>query len=91
MHPAGLDGFAQLPGLLSAPLGEGAVGHAADLVFNIPDGLSVAGEIKLSLIHIFSLNGVRLNLNLDLGDMDLTGMLEQLQSGSVQPVSYTHL
>ena len=27
---------------------------------------------------------VRLNLNLDLGDMDLTGMLEQLQSGSAQ-------
>ena len=46
VHPAGFDGFAQLPGLLAAPLGEGAVGHAADLVFNVPDGLSVAGEIK---------------------------------------------
>ena len=38
---------AQLPGLLTALLGEGTVGHAADLVFHVPHGLAVAGEIDL--------------------------------------------
>ena len=44
---AGPELFAQLPGLGAAFFGQGAVGHAADLVFHVPHGLAVAGEIDL--------------------------------------------
>ena len=46
--------------------------------------VTVTADVTDFAMDAVSLNGVRLNLNLDLGDMDLTGMLEQLQSGSVQ-------
>ena len=46
--------------------------------------VTVTADVTDFVMEAVSLNGVRLNLNLDLGDMDLTGMLEQLQSGSVQ-------
>ena len=46
--------------------------------------VTVNADVTDFAMDAVSLNGVRLNLNLDLGDMDLTGMLEQLQSGSVQ-------
>ena len=53
------DGFAQLSGLCPAFFGQGAVGHAADLIFNVPDGLAVAGKIdtvhKNSLLFYFTL------------------------------------
>jgi len=46
--------------------------------------VTVTADVTDFAMDAVSLNGVRLNLNLDLGDMDLTGILEQLQSGSVQ-------
>ena len=46
--------------------------------------VTVTADVTDFAMDAVSLNGVRLNLNLDLGNMDLTGMLEQLQSGSVQ-------
>ena len=46
--------------------------------------VTVTADVTDFAMDAVSLNGVRLNLNLDFGDMDLTGMLEQLQSGSVQ-------
>ena len=53
---AGLYLLAQGPGLRPAPLGEGTVGHAADLVFHVPHGLAVAGKIQL--VHGSSLLGL---------------------------------
>ena len=53
---AGLYLLAQGPGLRPAPLGEGTVGHAADLVFHVPHGLAVAGKIQL--VHGSSLLAV---------------------------------
>ena len=46
--------------------------------------MTVTADVTDFAMDAVSLNGVRLNLNLDLRDMDLTGMLEQLQSSSVQ-------
>lgn len=44
--------------------------------------VTVTADVTDFAMEAVSLNGVRLNLNLDLGDMDLTGMLEQLHEGS---------
>ena len=46
--------------------------------------VTVTADVTDFVMDAVSLNGVRLNLNLDLGDVDLTGMLDQLQNGSVQ-------
>ena len=46
--------------------------------------VTVTADVTDFAMNAISLNGVRLNLNLDLGDVDLTGMLDQLQNGSVQ-------
>ena len=46
--------------------------------------VTVTADVTDFAMEAVSLNGVRLNLNLDLGDVDLTGMLDQLQNGSVQ-------
>ena len=46
--------------------------------------VTVNADVTDFVMDAVSLNGVRLNLNLDLGDVDLTGMLDQLQNGSVQ-------
>ena len=46
--------------------------------------VTVTADVTDFTMDAVSLNGVRLNLNLDLGDADLTGMLDQLQNGSVQ-------
>lgn len=46
--------------------------------------VTITADVTDFVMDAVSLNGVRLNLNIDLGDMDLTGMMEQLQDGSVQ-------
>lgn len=46
--------------------------------------VTVTADVTDFAMDAVSLNGVRLNLNLDLGDVDLTGMIAQLQDGSVQ-------
>ena len=46
--------------------------------------VTVTADVTDFTMDAISLNGVRLNLNLDLDGLDLTGMLDQLQSGSVQ-------
>ena len=53
VHTAGLDGFAQLPCLLTPLLGQRAVGHPADLVFNVPHGLAVTGKIEFVHKNLF--------------------------------------
>ena len=45
VDPAVPDMGPQRSGLRPAAGGQRAVGHAADLVFNVPDGLAVAGKI----------------------------------------------
>ncbi len=46
--------------------------------------VTVTADVTDFAMDAISLNGVRLKLNIDLGDADLTGMLDQLQNGSVQ-------
>ena len=46
--------------------------------------VTVTADVTDFAMEAISLNGVRLKLNIDLGDADLTGMLDQLQNGSVQ-------
>ena len=78
-----------MPGTSSAPGATVAnVGSKKQLSYILLPGadsdVTVTADVTDFAMDAVSLNGVRLNLNLDLGDMDLTGMLEQLQSGSVQ-------
>ena len=78
-----------MPGTLNAPGATVAnVGSKKQLSYILLPGadsdVTVTADVTDFAMDAVSLNGVRLNLNLDLGDMDLTGMLEQLQSGSVQ-------
>lgn len=46
--------------------------------------VTVTADVTDFAMDAVSLNGVRLNLNLDLGDVDLTGMIAQLQDGIAQ-------
>ena len=46
--------------------------------------VTVTADVTDFAMSAISLNGVRLNLGIDLGDLDLTEMLDQLQTGSVQ-------
>ena len=46
--------------------------------------VTVTADVTDFAMSAISLNGVRLNLGIDLGDADLTAMLDQLQNGSVQ-------
>ena len=46
--------------------------------------VTVTADVTDFAMSAISLNGVRLNLGIDLGDLDLTEMLDQLQNGSVQ-------
>ena len=46
--------------------------------------VTVTADVTDFVMDAVSLNGVRLNLNIDLGDMDIKGMLEQLQDGSIR-------
>ena len=46
--------------------------------------VTVTADVTDFAMDAISLNGVRLNLNIDLGDTDITGMMTQLQDGSVQ-------
>ncbi len=46
--------------------------------------VTVTADVTDFVMDAVSLNGVRLNLNIDLGDIDIQGMLDQLQNGSVQ-------
>lgn len=46
--------------------------------------VTVTADVTDFVMDAVSLNGVRLNLNIDLGDIDIQGMMDQLQSGSVQ-------
>lgn len=46
--------------------------------------VTVTADVTDFAMSAISLNGVRLNLGIDLGDVDLTAMLDQLQNGSVQ-------
>ena len=78
-----------MPGTSNAPGATVAnVGSKKQLSYILLPGadsdVTVTADVTDFAMDAVSLNGVRLNLNLDLGDMDLTGMLEQLQSGSVQ-------
>ena len=54
VHSAVPDMGPQCGGLFPAAGGQRAVGHAADLVFNVPDGLAVAGKIQA--VHKRSFN-----------------------------------
>ena len=46
--------------------------------------VTVTADVTDFAMNAISLNGVKLRLNLDLDGADLTGMLDRLQSGSVQ-------
>ena len=46
--------------------------------------MTVTADVTDFAMNAISLNGVKLRLNLDLDGADLTGMLDRLQSGSVQ-------
>ena len=46
--------------------------------------VTITADVTDFAMDAISLNGVRLNLNLDLDGEDLTGMMDQLQDGSVQ-------
>ena len=46
--------------------------------------VTITADVTDFAMDAISLNGVRLNLNLDLDGEDLTGMMDQLQGGSVQ-------
>ncbi len=46
--------------------------------------VTVTADVTDFVMDAVSLNGVRLNLNIDLGDIDIQGMMDQLQNGSVQ-------
>jgi len=46
--------------------------------------VTITADVTDFAMDAISLNGVRLNLNIDLGDTDIQGMLDQLQDGSVQ-------
>lgn len=46
--------------------------------------VTVTADVTDFAMNAISLNGVKLRLNLDLNGADLTGMLDRLQSGSVQ-------
>ena len=69
---AGLDGAA-----VARRVGECALpGSDSDV--------TVTADVTDFAMNAISLNGVKLRLNLDLDGADLTGMLDRLQSGSVQ-------
>ena len=46
--------------------------------------MTVTADVTDFAMNAISLNGVKLRLNLDLDGADLIGMLDRLQSGSVQ-------
>lgn len=53
--------------------------------------VTVTADVTDFAMNAISLNGVKLRLNLDLDGADLTGMLDRLQSGSVQQIGRAHV